>query len=309
MLLLYHMRTTLSHTRQYIKWYVLALLCLISCMLWYVVVTHDNKGILTFAVLDVGQGDALFIESPTGVQVLIDGGPDDKLLLALPHVLPWYDRSIDMIVVTNPDLDHYSGFFSLLNRYSVMTSFEPGTISKTDTYKLLEKQIKNKHIAKVVATRGQRIDLGGGVYLEVLFPDRDVSGLSSNDGSLVMRLVYGETSVILQGDSTIKIEDYLESLDGESLKSTILKVGHHGSRTSTGERYVGAVQPEFAVISSGRDNTYGHPHKETLATLNADNIVTLSTCVMGTIVFHSDGTRFSLQNRQIVPVEAGCRGK
>jgi len=308
-ILLYHMRSVISHVKKYIKWYMLGLLCLTSCMLWYAVMTTNNKGILTFAVLDVGQGEALFIESPTGVQVLIDGGPGKNLLLALPQVLPWYDRSIDMIVVTNPDLDHYSGFFSLLDRYSVASVFESGTISKTDTYRLLEKKIEDKHILKIIASRGQRIDLGGGAYLEVLFPDRDVSGLSSNDGSLVMRLVYGETSVMLQGDSTRKIEEYLEALDRKSLKSTILKVGHHGSRTSTGESYVEAVQPEFVVISSGRDNTYGHPHKETLDTLSAHTIAVFNTCVMGTIVFRSDGVRFSLQNTKVVSVEAGCRRK
>src|SRR5205823_5277144 len=129
-----------------------------------------------------------------------------------------------------------------------------------------------KHIPEILARRGQIIDLGGGAYLQVLFPDRDVSGLSSNDGSIVMRLVYGDTSVALQGDSTAKIEHYLVGLDGGNLKSTILKAGHHGSRTSTTEEYVRAVAPQWTVMSSGVNNSYGHPHKETLDTLAKLNI-------------------------------------
>lgn len=237
------------------------------------------------------------------------GGPDKNLLSEIAHVIPWYDRHIDMIVVTNPDLDHYSGFLSLLDRYSVDVDLESGTFSKTDTYTLLEKEIMQKKIPKIIAQRGQRVNLGGGAYLEVLFPDRDVSGLTSNDGSLVMRLVYGDTSVILQGDSTARIEEYLVGLDGNNLKSTILKAGHHGSRTSTTGDYVKTVAPEFAVMSSGANNTYGHPHQETLATLSNYNIPALDTCVMGRIIFKSDGKKFTLQNKNIIPVFAGCKVK
>lgn len=308
MILLYHM-LIFSHIRLHIKWYILLLLCVISAMLWYVVFFEDQHGQLTFAVLNVGQGDALFIESPTGTQVLVDGGPDKNLMSEISHVVPWYDRHIDMMVVTNPDLDHYSGFISFLNEYKVDADLEPGTNSKTDTYALLEKEITDKKIPKILARRGQRVDLGGGAYLEILFPDRDVSELSSNDGSLVMRLVYGDTSVMLQGDSTAKIEEYLVGLDGSKLDSTILKAGHHGSRTSTTDDYVKAVSPEFAVISSGVNSVYGHPHKETLDVLAKYHVPTLDTCVMGRIIFKSDGKKFTLENKNIAPVSAGCKVK
>lgn len=301
------MQSVFSHVKQYLRWYVLLLLIVFSIVLLGVILHEDRKGVLTFEVLNIGQGDALWIESPTGVQVIVDGGPDNTLMKEIPKVMPWYDRHIDMIVVTNPDKDHYEGFISLLKKYKVDAVLEPGTTSKTETYALLEKEISDKKIEKVVARRGQVIDLGGGAYLQVIFPDRDISGLSSNDGSLVMKLVYGETSVMLQGDSTVKIEDYLLTLGTTTLKSTILKAGHHGSRTSSVSEYVSAVAPKWIVISSGLRNDYGHPHKETLETMQKLGIPTYDTCNNGRLVFESDGKSFAFKNKNTKPASVGCR--
>ncbi|MBA3733515.1 hypothetical protein H0W91_04050 [Patescibacteria group bacterium] len=257
--------------------------------------------------MNIGQGDALFIESPTGTQVLVDGGPDKNLMREIPKEMPWYDKHIDMLVITNPDKDHYEGFISLLDQYSVDVVLEPGTKSKTSTYAFIEKEIADKHIPEIVVRRGEIVDIGGGAYIEILFPDRDVSGLSSNDGSIVMRLVYGDTSIMLQGDSTSNVEHYLASLYGTSLKSTILKLGHHGSRTSSSEEYVNDVSPQWAVMSSGIGNSYGHPHKETLDTLSKLKIPSFDTCNNGTIVFESNGMNFVLKNKNSKPAVVGCK--
>jgi competence protein ComEC len=301
------MKLVFLHVRTHLKWYLLLLLVTISVVLWFSVFREDRRGILTFAVLDVGQGDSLFIESPTGTQVLVDGGPNKTLLREIRKVLPWYDRHIDMLVVTNPDKDHYEGFIPLLDDYKVDVVLEAGTLSSTDAYKYLENKILQKKIPKVIAHRGQIIDLGGGAYLKILFPDRDVSGLSSNDGSIVMRLAYGDTSILLQGDSTSGIEHYLSRLEGKNLQSTILKAGHHGSRTSSSEEYVALVSPKWTVISSGEDNSYGHPHEETLETMEKFKISALDTCNAGRITFHSDGQVFILGNKNPPEAVMGCR--
>lgn len=305
--IIYHMQGFFSSVRANLRWYVLGMLVGISIVLWLVISHENRKGKLSFVVLNVGQGDALFIESPTGRQVVVDGGPDNTLMREISNVMPWYDRHIDMIVVTNPDKDHYEGFIPLMNKYSVDLVLEPGTTNKNDLYASLEKEIADKNIQKVIARRGQVIDLGGGAYLQVLFPDRDISGLSSNDGSLVMKLVYGETSVMLQGDSTAKIEDYLLTLGTTTLKSTILKAGHHGSRTSSVPEYVSAVTPEFVVASSGIHNDYGHPHKETVETMEKLHIPFYDTCNNGEIVFISDGKNFVLKNKNPKQAVIGCR--
>ncbi len=269
---------------------------------------EKGSGVLKFVVLDIGQGDSLYIESPTGKQVLVDGGPNNNLARALPRVMSQYDKHVDLLVVTNPDFDHYGGFISLLDKYKVDAVLEPGTFNPYSAYTTLENKITEKQIPKMLARKGQVIDLGGGARLEVIFPDRDVSGMSPNDGSIVMKLIYGETSVLLQGDSTAKIEQYLRgAVASTTLKADILKAGHHGSRTSSILGYVKVVSPKWAVISSGKNNDYSHPHKETLETMSELGIPTYNTCNNGDLIFISDGKTFTFENENPKTAEAGCK--
>ncbi|MEK9131774.1 MAG: ComEC/Rec2 family competence protein [Patescibacteria group bacterium] len=279
----------------HIRLIILAILLAVTTVLWGVVLRESREGILTIAVLDVGQGDAIYIEAPNGRQMLIDGGPTRSMLSELSEVMPWYDRSVDVLLVTNPDKDHFGGFIDLLKSYTVDAVFESGTFPGTQVYTELEKTIADTGVKKIVARRGMTIWLDRDVTLSILYPDRDVSGLSSNDGSIVARLSYGNTSVMLTGDTTSGVEKWLTRLDGADLKSTVLKVGHHGSRTSTSPEFVGFVAPEFAVISDGARNRYGHPHKETLDTLTKFNVPVFRTDLQGTIVMHSDGERVTIK--------------
>lgn len=296
-----------THIRQYFRWYLLLVFIFLAISLWFVAIRENREGVLTFAVLDIGQGDALFIESPTGMQVIVDGGPNKTLLKEISKVMPWYDRHIDMIVVTNPDKDHFEGFIPLLKKYKVDVVLESGTTNESSLYSLFKKTIEDKNIPKIIARRGQLVDLGGGATLSVLFPDRDVSGLSANDGSLVMKLVYKDTSILLTGDTTARIEEYLVGLDGESLQSTIYKAGHHGSKTSNMEAFVELVDPEWTIISSGANNSYGHPNKETLDTMEKLNIPTYDTCNNGRFIFESDGEKFILKNKNTKNAIVGCK--
>jgi competence protein ComEC len=244
---------------------------------------------LTFAMLDVGQGDALFIESPTGVQVLVDVGPPRRVLSKLNRVMPLFDRTIDAIIITNPDTDHIGGVTEVLKAYKVKQIFEPGTVSDSTTYQNLKKEIEKRNIENILLRKGMKIDLGGGVVLDILFPDRDVTFWDTNEGSVVARLTYGETSILLTGDSTWETEKIL--LGNPSLDTDILKVGHHGSRTSTSYDFVKKVSPEYALISNGRDNSYGHPHEATLDTLKTLGVKVLRTDQVGTIILKSDGLK------------------
>lgn len=249
----------------------------------------QQSGALRAAFLDVGQGDAIFIESPTGVQVVIDGGPDASVVEELSGVMPWWDRTIDALIVTNPDQDHFAGFLDVLERYAVARVFESGTAKDSATYRALERKIGEEGAQRIIPMRGDVIDLGAGAQLRILFPDRDVSGLDSNPGSLIMQLTYGSTTALLTGDTIESVEDFVVALDGSALESQILKLGHHGSRTSSGERLLDAVSPKVAVVSAGCDNSYGHPHKEVVDRLAARQVPYLWTCKEGTIKFTSDG--------------------
>ena len=252
-----------------------------------------NKS-LTFAMLDVGQGDALFIESPSGTQLLVDAGPARKVLGPLARMMSPFDRSIDAIIITNPDADHIGGFSDILKTYKVDQVFEPGTFNDSKTYQNLEAEIKNKNIQNILAKKGMRLNIGGGAVIDILFPNQDVSFWNPNDGSIIMKLTYGKTSLMLTGDATSKTEKIiLEDFSNTALASTILKVPHHGSRTSSSLEFVKAVVPQYALISNGKDNKYGHPHQDTLFTLSSVGAQIFRTDLLGTIIMQSNGQNVS----------------
>jgi competence protein ComEC len=146
--------------------------------------------------------------------------------------------------------------------------------------------MKRQNVPDILAKKGMRLDIGGGAYIDILFPDRDVSEWATNDGSVVARLVYGNISIMLTGDATAKTEKIILSENSPAqLASTILKVGHHGSRTSTSPDFVKAISPTYALISDGKDNKYGHPHQETLDTLASFGVKVFRTDLLGTIIF------------------------
>lgn len=278
---------------------VVILILLAACaVIWSAALRQDRHGLLTVSFLNIGQGDSILIESPTGTTALIDGGPTAGVLREIGKVLPWYDRSIDLIIPTHPDSDHISGLIDVLERYRVGYIVQSSVLGTTATWRTLENSIAadtKKGTRLVTATRGQIIDLGGGAYLEVLSPDRRVPNLETNMGCVITRLVYGSTSFMLDCDAPQAMENYLVSLDGPDLHADVLKAGHHGSRTSSSPLFVGYVDPQYAVYSRGCNNIYGMPHAETVATFKAFNIPTLDTCTRGTITFTSDGKKVSLK--------------
>jgi competence protein ComEC len=257
--------------------------------IWYAIFAEDRNDILTVAFLDVGQGDAIFIEAPNGNQVLIDGGPNKSVLRQLSKIMPFYDRSIDAILATHPDKDHIGGLADILERYEVDLFLDSGLEGESSAYNELLRLTEINAITRIDAKRGMVIVLDDEVFLNILFPDRDVSGVESNTASIIAQLIYGDVKFILTGDSPKATEEYLVMLDEKKLESDVLKVGHHGSKTSTAIPFLGLVSPSFAVVSAGADNQYGHPHKEVLEELNQFGAAILSTQDKGTIIFESDG--------------------
>ena len=268
---------------------VLAILFSADIFIWYFLAREERAGELTVAFLDVGQGDAIYIEAPNGNQLLVDGGSGAQVLSAISKAMPVYDRSIDAILATHPDKDHIGGLIEVLKNYRTDFVMEPGVSSDTGAYQELEKTISVKKLPRILARRGMSLNLGDGARLNILFPDRNTDGWETNTASIVAKLVYGNTSFLLSGDSPIAIEKYLSMIDGKNLKSDVLKAGHHGSRTSTSESFANLVSPEYAVISAGKDNRYGHPHKEVLDILGKIKSVILKTYELGTITFNLDG--------------------
>lgn len=273
--------------------HLLLCLALIPCngWVWYCV-HHQYAPQLRVSILDIGQGDSILVQGPTGIAMLIDGGPDRSVLRQLGHELPLFDRAIDLVVETHPDKDHIAGLTGVFDQYRISYFMSPGMPDITQPSIALRAAIDRElGLQTFIARRSMRIHLGREAYADVLYPDRDVSKGNTNDASVVLHVVYGATSFLMTGDLPSPVEDYLVSLDtkDKNLRSDVLKAGHHGSKHSTGDPWLAAVRPTYVAISAGRNNSYGHPHAETLARIRNEGARIVSTIESGTLHFISDG--------------------
>lgn len=249
----------------------------------------SSAEVLTVTFLDVGQGDAILIETPDGVQALIDGGPDTSVLRELGATMPWFDRSFDLVLGTHPDKDHIGGLVDVLKRYQVGTIITTENTGETTTASAYRKALIQEGAEIVMARAGQVYQLGASTTLTIFSPANDPSMLESNTASIVAKLSYGEIDFMLTGDAPQGIEKYLVSNYGTQLQSEVLKLGHHGSKTSSSDEFLNAVKPKFVVVSAGKDNRYGHPAPDTIKRVTALGIPIVSTIEDGRITFETDG--------------------
>ena len=278
-----------------IKLYSLIFLIIINVIIFYAVSFSNSKGLLKVTFLDVGQGDSIFIQSPNGNQVLVDSGVSKNISNVLSRVMPFYDRSIDVVIATHPDQDHIGGFPEILKRYKVGRYFDDGLVGETATFKEISYELVGEKVKEEKLVKDEIIDLGDGVFLKVFYPNLILEGKDTNESSVVMKIIYGDSDILLMGDAPTDVEKYLAMTEGKELKSDILKVAHHGSRNSLSEEFFSAVSPEYSIISAGKDNSFGHPHKEIIDALNNIGTNILRTYEMGDITFVSDGDKFVLE--------------
>lgn len=274
----------------------LATLVVTAVGVWWSGATGVFSPYLTVTFLDVGQGDAILIETPDGVQALIDGGPDGTVLRELARALPWGDRTLDLLVGTHPDKDHIGGLVDVLARYEVTQILTTENRGETMTASSYQDALVAESTNIMYARAGQVYQLGASTTLTVLSPARDPSMLESNTASIVIKLSYGETDFMLTGDAPQSIEDYLVVAYGGTLASEVLKLGHHGSKTSTSALFLDTVTPQFAVVSAGADNSYGHPHEEVTERVMGSGARLVNTATAGTITFVTDGTKVWQEN-------------
>ncbi|HMP67691.1 MAG TPA: MBL fold metallo-hydrolase, partial [Candidatus Paceibacterota bacterium] len=267
---------------------------------------------LTVAFLDVGQGDAIFIEAPNGNQILIDAGQTSAVVRQLAKIIPFHDRRIDAIIATHHDSDHTGGFPEIFKRYKIEKYISGSSRIGDSLFHEIERLIDLEKSDSFLLSAGDRIilDSFANIYLNVLWPPPDETFSDTNEASVIVELVYDNVSFILTGDASKKAEEKIISAIFTEKNSTetsrkilfsstpssstsspiiILKAGHHGSKTSTSEFFVREIAPQFAIISAGKDNKFGHPHPEVVAVLDRYNAEILETAKMGTIIFKSDG--------------------
>ncbi len=247
---------------------------------------HDPA--LRMWVFDVGQGDAIFLETPNGKQLLIDGGPDQSVLSKLSSVMwPW-DRTIDAIIVTHPDADHITGLVSVLARYDIQTIYETGVRGGTPVIAELTEAMDAEHASHRVVRAGNAIEFDG-MTIDFLWPTESAikKEKDRNNTSIVMRIRYGNTVFLLTGDAEESVEEQIAVSAGDV---DVLKIGHHGSKTSTGWKLLEITNPEVAIISAGEKNAYGHPHPIVLIRLLGRGVDIWRTDLDGDILVKTNGT-------------------
>ena len=278
---------------------VLGTLALAVFMIWYNVFYFESRQNLLITFFDVGQGDAVFMESPDGNQILIDGGPDKTILYKLGQTLPFWDRSLDLLILTHPHADHLDGLLEVLKRYKVGMVMEPGILHSIPEYQEWRNLLEEKKIPVVFVRAGQKIKIGDDFYFDILSPFEDISGQSRknpHDGTVVTRLVHGENSFLFMGDAEKPIEYRLVWEGDAVLDSDVLKVGHHGSKTSSTKEFLEVVTPEIAIIQVGKKNRYGHPTQEVLDRLSTVGAKVLRNDMGGNIMIISDGVGYWVKN-------------
>lgn len=236
-------------------------------------------------VFDVGQGDSILLTSPSGKRVLVDGGADLSLIQHLTKVLPFFDRTIDLLILTHPNTDHLVAIPAVLQHYHVRAALLPHTSSPLPLYQKITDTLIRRGIPTLSPHPDIDIHLDDDVILDTLWPPESPEEWTNdpNNASIVLRAVFGNRSVLLAGDIEEKAETAILA-SGADMRSTILKIAHHGSKTSTSTGFLLASSPQKAIISVGKNNGYHHPSPSVVARLLRHHITVASTAENGTIV-------------------------
>jgi competence protein ComEC len=259
--------------------------------------SSEESKALEVDFLDVGQGDAILIKTPDHQRILIDGGPSNAALNKLGENLPFFEKEIDLVILTHPHADHLDGLIEVLKRYEVKKILSTGVIHTTPDYLAWLEEIKNQNVPMEIARAGETLDFGGGIKMDIFYPTEDLTGKqveNLNDTSIVAKLIFGQTSFLFTGDAETEMEEELIN-EGADLKADVLKVAHHGSKNATSQNFLEKVQPKFAIISVGADNQFGHPNAMTVKRLENIGAEIFRTDEDGDIKIKSDGVDIKIE--------------
>lgn len=268
--------------------------CLAAVLLFWLYYRQSDKLAVDF--LDVGQGDAILIKAPGGQNILVDGGPDKLVLKRLAENLAWWDRQIDLMVLTHAHDDHVTGLIDVLKRYKVKKILYTGAVHNAPNYLSWLKIVRDKKVPFLIVDKAQTINLGGVAKIDILYPsesflDKTVDDL--NQTSIVFKLTYGRNRFLFTGDAGEPVEKRLLE-QSDDLSADLLKVGHHGSKYSTSEEFLEKVRPQMAIIEVGKNNDFGHPSLRAIKRLERLGAEIFRTDLNGTIKAVSDGVNIKI---------------
>lgn len=264
-------------------------------------IEKDFKDKLVVHFIDVGQGDSTFIQFPNGESSLIDGGTRKSGDKVVNYLKDLDIGKIDYLIATHPHEDHIGGLPEVIRNFNIGKVYMPDKTANTAIFEELLKEIKNKDLKITLAEGGNSIIDDEKFQFTILAPNRD-DYIETNDFSIVTKIEYIDASFILTGDAEKSSE--LDMINKNyNLKSNVIKIGHHGGRTSSSQEFLKKVDPDYSIISVGADNTYGHPHKETLDRLNKLDSNIIRTDELGDIVIVSNGKETTISEKIITETE------
>ncbi|MBU0707073.1 MBL fold metallo-hydrolase [Patescibacteria group bacterium] len=266
-------------------------LVIIMAGLLVILFFQSGQDTIRIIYFNVGQGDSILIDAPEDFQILIDGGPNDTVVEKLGEYMPFYDRTIELMILTHPHADHVNGLVEVLKRYKVKHVLHNYVEYKNSAYERWLELIEEQGIDSTVAVSGLKYSIAGGIELSTLYPFTSYEGQEVDDlnsSSVVNLLKYNDASFLFTGDITGDKE--LEILErGINVSANVLKVAHHGSKDSSIDEFIEAVRPEIAVIQVGADNKFGHPGARVIGLLEEMGIKTFRNDLDGDVVLESDG--------------------
>lgn len=291
----------IHYKADYAKVGIFGTLLLVLLFTLFILVELVSPKVLEVTFFDVGQGDAIFIQTPSSKQMLIDGGATNLVLEKLEKKMSYFDRSIDIVIATHGDADHVTGLIPVFRKYEVKNIIESPVRGASGIFDELKSEIEkevNLGAHSYVAKKGDEITFGDGVSARILYPNKNISSkMETNDASVSILIMYGEHSFLLTGDLSSSYEPRLITASTPK-KVTVYKAGHHGSKTSSGELLLSRITPGYSVISAGKDNKYGHPNEEAIERLQKYSEEILSTIDKGSITFVTNGRLMEVETEK-----------
>lgn len=250
---------------------------------------------LWFHFIDVGQGDSSLIITPKGNTILIDAGDEAHAKKVVSYIREQGIEKLDLVIATHPDADHIGGMDKVIKNFDIDVFAMPDVSAKTNQYKQIQRELKAKKMRATRLYQGDEVQIDDDIDFEILSPVKGKKYDDTNEYSIVAKIVYKDTSFILMGDATMENEvDIINNVP--DIDIDVLKLGHHGSSTSSSDYFVTKTSPNIAIISCGKNNKYGHPHQEVMRVLKKHGVTPYRTDEMGDIVITSDGKEIKYIN-------------
>ena len=250
---------------------------------------------LRFHFIDVGQGDSSLIITPKGKTILIDAGDEAHAKKVVSYIREQGIEKLDLVIATHPDADHIGGMDKVIKNFDIDVFAMPDVSAKTNQYKQIQRELKAKKMKTTRLYQGDEVQIDDDIDFEILSPVKGKKYDDTNEYSIVAKIVYKDTSFILMGDATMENEvDIINNVP--DIDIDVLKLGHHGSSTSSSDYFITKTSPNIAIISCGKNNKYGHPHQEVMRVLKKHGVTPYRTDEMGDIVITSDGKEIKYIN-------------